>query len=278
MTTTSLGSSPSASVLLVPPPGGGGDRLERTDGDALAVGGPRAEHGGEPVGVRGRRRSPGRRAVPGRVRQQEVDGRRLQGGECPVACHRVGADVDRAKQSRVNRPEPVSPQEADRADGLVVTAAPVGIAAVQVVGRLVAVEGDPHLDARGREQRAELLVEPHPVGLDPQVKTAATGQGATQRARDLGEYGHAGEQRLAAMQDDANQRQPVRPRVLGDALGGCRDGRRGNYRRAPAPALVGVLVDVAVITGQVAAAVHLQDKLAERQDVRGEGQVARLRN
>src|SRR5260370_1160807 len=53
-------------------------------------------------------------------------------------------------------------------------------------------------------------------------------------------------------------------RVLGNPLRGPGD-RPPRHRHRPAPpALVGGLVDVTVITGKIAAAVHLQHKLAQR--------------
>jgi hypothetical protein len=47
----------------------------------------------------------------------------------------------------------------------------------------------------------------------------------------------------------------------------CRD-----YLRARPPALISVLKDIAVVAGQIAPAVHLEDELPERQDASGHGE------
>ena len=73
----------------------------------------------------------------------------------------------------------------------------------------------------------------------------------------------AREQRLAAVQNDAHLRQRVRTRVFGDPFGGHVDQGRGHGHRARAPALIGHHVDVAVVAGQVAAAVDLEKELLE---------------
>lgn len=56
------------------------------------------------------------------------------------------------------------------------------------------------------------------------------------------------------------------PGMLNDTVGRCQDRFQRDYFRASSPALVSVLIDIAMITGQVAAAVHLKNELPERQD------------
>src|SRR6185437_13075703 len=150
------------------------DRLEHADGHAAAVARPLTEHRRQPVRVAGRSRfaGPGRRAVPGAVREQEVQVRRLERGEGAVYGDGVAADVDGREQPGVDLPVALAAQQGDGAQHLVVAAAPVGVPAVQVVGRPVAVERDPYLDALGAEQLAQFGVEPDTVRVDAQVKTA----------------------------------------------------------------------------------------------------------
>jgi hypothetical protein len=152
------------------------------------------------------------------VREQEVQVRRLERGEGAVYGDGVAADVDGREQPGVDLPVALAAQQVDGAQHLVVAAAPVGVPAVQVVGRPVAVERDPDLDPLGAEQLAQLGVEPYAVRVDAQVKTADGFDRAAQPLGDRGEGGGAGQQRLPAVQDDAYFREPVVPRVLGNAL------------------------------------------------------------
>src|SRR6201999_2227897 len=75
-----------------------------------------------------------------------------------------------------------------------------------------------------------------------------------------------------AVQDDANFGKTVVSRVLGNALRRLGDRLRRDHQGTAAPALVGVLIDVAMITGQVAPAVDLEDELPERRSALGGGQ------
>ena len=151
--------------------GGRDDRVEHPDLNRPA-GLPPVEDGDQPVRVRGRAVRTGRRVVPGGVRQQEVDPGRIQLQQRLVDGDRVIGDVNRAEQARIQVPVPLRAQQPDRADHLVVAAAPVGVPPVQVVRRPVTVDRDPHLHPEGVEQLAESLVEQHAVGMDPQVKVA----------------------------------------------------------------------------------------------------------
>ncbi len=77
--------------------------------------------------------------------------------------------------------------------------------------------------------------------------------------------GRADQQRLTAVQDHADLGEPVPGGVRGDPGGRPADGGELHPARPGPPALVGRLVHVAVVAGQVAATVDLQQVLAERQ-------------
>lgn len=65
------------------------------------------------------------------------------------------------------------------------------------------------------------------------------------------------------MKDHGNGRQFMRFRICRESAGDHSERFFGNYGRAPFPALVGMLVHVTVITGEVAPAVELQDELLQ---------------
>ena len=56
---------------------------------------------------------------------------------------------------------------------LAVTAPPIRIAAVPVVGRLIPIDGNADLDLVRREELAEIRTKPHTIGMDPEVEMAA---------------------------------------------------------------------------------------------------------
>jgi hypothetical protein len=56
-------------------------------------------------------------------------------------------------------------------------------------------------------------------------------------------------------------------RVLGDTVRGMPDDVIRHTHRTATPALIGAFVDVTVITCEIAATVHLQHKLIEREEV-----------
>jgi len=124
-------------------------------------------------------------------------------GERAVDGDRVAADVHGREQPRVNITEALLAQQRDGAQDLVVTAAPVGVPAVQVVGGAVAVERDADEHPLGEEQLAQLLVELDAVCVNAQVKTANRLDRPAEVPGDRGKQNGASEQRLPAVQDDA---------------------------------------------------------------------------
>ncbi|MGX1368887.1 hypothetical protein RKD19_004246 [Streptomyces canus] len=109
--------------------------------------------------------------------EQEVDAGRGEFGEGVVHGDGVVAQVDRAEQAGEEVPVAGAAQQFDRAQHPGVAAAAVAIAAMQIVGGAVAVEGDTDLDVVLGEQFAELLVEGDTVGVDAQIEGADAGQG-----------------------------------------------------------------------------------------------------
>ena len=79
---------------------------------------------------------------------------------------------------------------------------------------------------------------------------------------------HAGQQRLAAVQHDLDRTQVVPGRVLDDPLRRSPQHVVRHGLGLPTPALIGCLVDVAVIASEVAPAVDLEDELIQRQERR----------
>ncbi len=100
--------------------------------------------------------------------------------------------------------------------------------------------------------------------MDPGIQAAYASQCRLKLGNDTPQPLGAREQRLTPVQDHLHGAQRVRARMLADAP--CRPGyhRVRHDHGLPAPALVGGLVDVAVITRQIAPAMNLQHELAQR--------------
>ena len=161
-------------------------------------------------------------------------------------------------------PERARAQQADGPDHLVITAAPVRVPPMPVVSGPVTIYGDADLDVMLSEELAVLLAEQDAVGVDPQVQVAQAIQCFTEFGHDPAQPGRASEQRFSAVQYDLHGGQCMRGHMIRDAPRRVRDHLIGDDRRPPAPALVSRLVDIAMITGQITAAVDLQDDLAQR--------------
>ncbi|GGV17900.1 hypothetical protein GCM10010495_35810 [Kitasatospora herbaricolor] len=69
------------------------------------------------------------------------------------------------------------------------------------------------------------------------------------------------------MQDDPDGGQPVSGRVLADALGGLGQHLVTDRSRPGPPRGVGVLVDITVIAGKIAATVHFHNELRKGQQI-----------
>jgi hypothetical protein len=128
---------------------------------------------------------------------------------------------------------------------------------VQVVGGPVAVEGDADPDVELVEQFEEAFAERDAVGVDPKIEPADPPQRVGQLLGRAPQPRRSGEQRLAAVQHDVDGVEPVSARVVGDPDGGLPEHvlRRGLGTALPTG--VRVLVDVAVVAGEIAPAVHL---------------------
>jgi hypothetical protein len=114
-----------------------------------------------------------------------------------------------------------------------------------------------------------LLVEPDAVRVDAQVEAADGFDRGAHSASDLGKPGHTDKQRLPAVQNDPYVRQAMLSGVLRDASGRLSDRLRSNKRRATAPTLIGMFVDIAMIARQVTTAMHLENELPEGQGTPG---------
>jgi hypothetical protein len=105
------------------------------------------------------------------------------------------------------------------------------------------------------EKFAELLVEQDTVGVDPQVKEGNIAQRGLKFGDHPPEPGQTGEQRFPAMQNDLDRAKSARGRMFSDTLRRPRDDLIRDDNGPPAPALVGSLIDVAMITRKITAAV-----------------------
>ena len=97
-----------------------------------------------------------------------------------------------------------------------------------------------------------------------QVKTMPSEKvhcAAAGRCHQSGDQVPSGQQWLAAVQDQRDLPQAVRPGVLPDPAGGQVRGLLGHRTGLVTPGLVCHFVHVAVIARQIAAAVHLDDEL-----------------
>jgi len=114
------------------------------------------------------------------------------------------------------------------------------------------------------EKLAEFLVEQDAIRVDPQIEAAHITQRAAELGDNLLQACPARQQGLATVQHDLHVRKLLGRRVVSDTPCRLPDHFAGHGHGAPAPALVGGLIDITVITSQVAAAVNLQDELAQR--------------
>jgi len=123
----------------------------------------------QPLGVGRVRRTgnPARwRIRPGSMRQQEVDHRRAEPGQCFVRLDRIVAQVDRAENAGEQMPVPLLGESADPGRDCRETPPAAGEAAVQVVCLRRAVHADTNPDTELIEKVQVFLIEPQCVGLN----------------------------------------------------------------------------------------------------------------
>jgi hypothetical protein len=202
--------------------------------------------------------------VPGRVREEEIDPRRLLAQQRLVHIDRIVLDVDRAQDAAVDGPVRRCAEQFQRAQDMVVRAAAVGEPPVPVVGEPIAVQRDPDFDVLIREELADGWGEPDPVGLQVQVEFCHRIDHRSQLRQDPAENRAADQQRLPTVQDHRNAIQAVAGSVLGDPDGSGADRGLIHHRGAAEPTPVGIAVDVTVIAGQVAPAGNLEHVLGDR--------------
>src|ERR1017187_3451628 len=114
-------------------------------------------------------------------------------------------------------------QQSDGPDYLIVSAPPIRIPAMTVIGGPVAVDGNANLDAVLGEKLAKVLVKQDPVSVDPQIEAADAAQRRMELRDDPLEPATAGEQGFPAVQHHLHGAQRVRSRVVSDALSRPRD-------------------------------------------------------
>ncbi|ESU47478.1 hypothetical protein P376_4544 [Streptomyces sp. HCCB10043] len=242
----------------------GEHRGEHPDGHGAARFRPAVEHGQEPCGVRGGRSVRARRRlVPGGVRQQEVDERGFERGEGVVHGHRVVVDVDRAEQAEVQVAVALLAEQSDRSQHHRMAAAPVGVPAVAVVGGAVAVEGDPDPDVELVEEVEVTGAELDAVGVDPEVQLSDAVQGRAELLADPAQSRGPCQERFPAVQDHCDGGKRMSGRMLGQTPGCPGNCLVGDDFRSGQPALICMFVDVAVVAGEIAPAVHFENEFTE---------------
>ncbi len=177
--------------------------------------------------------------------------------------HRVVADVDRAEQAEVEVAVALLVEQVDRAQHQGVAAASVGVPAVAVVGGAVAVERDPDADVELVEEIEIAGAELDAVGVDPEVQLSDAVQGRTELLADPSQSRGPRQERFPAVQDHCDGGERVCRRVLGQTPGGPGNRLVGDDLGSGQPALIRVFVDIAVVAGEIAPAVHFEDEFAE---------------
>lgn len=137
------------------------------------------------------------------------------------------------------------------------------VGAQRVVLGQAAVQADADADGVPGQDGQPPFGEQGGVGLDGGVHGAAARYPVAYEIGEPGEGVHARQQGFTAVQDQGQGRRAVGAGVFADPeRGPFQDfGRCGGGTGAPG--VVGALVEVAVAAGEVAAAVHLDDELAE---------------
>lgn len=240
-------------------------RVEKPDGQRAAIGQPAGMNPAEParIGRVGTHRAV-RRLFPGRVRQQQIDARRLLRPERLVDGNRIIPQVDRAQDACVKVPVLRPPEQSQGSPDLRIAGPPVGEQPMEVVGRAIAVQRHSHLNGVIGEQRAEPRVEQNAVGLDAQIQPRHWIDRGPQRAENPAQPIVAEQEWLTAMQDHVDRGEPMGLGVLPYAPGGlARDRLRYELGLGP-PTLVSVLVHITVVAGKVTPACYLQHILTYR--------------
>jgi hypothetical protein len=115
--------------------------------------------------------------------QQQVETRRSLRQQCLIYRDRVAAHINGAQDARVQMPVFGPSQQGERLPYLGVAAAPVSKVPVQVIRGAIAIQRHADQHAIVGEQRAEGLVQPDAVGMDPQVEPRYRVDRGTQRAQ-----------------------------------------------------------------------------------------------
>jgi hypothetical protein len=132
---------------------------------------------------------------------------------------------------------------------------------VPIVPGGVPVDADRDPDAPAGADLGDAVVEQKPVRLQAEPQPFA--QQSSRDGREAVEALRAGQQGLAAVQDQADRGDGMRLDVLGDLGARGAEDLVGHEDGLIAPALIGRLVHVAVAAREVAAAVDLHDELVE---------------
>ena len=144
-----------------------------------------------------------------------------------------------------------------------VAATSAGPAAMPVVRVAVTVQADPHAYVQVVEQPQERGLEPDGVGLEADVDLGIGADRGPDGVDHVRETLSAGEKGLTAVENEGDPTQLVPVDVLGDTAGDLVDDRARHASWTGPPALVCHFVHVAVVAGEIAATVDLEDELTE---------------
>lgn len=134
---------------------------------------------------------------------------------------------------------------------------------VAVVGLGVTVKADAHPDPKFAEKPQVRFIEPDGISLDAHVHFHIRARYFSGDFHNVGNEVASGEERLPAVQYQRDAREPVRPGVLPYPLGRALGNLRGHPPGPTTPGLVGHLIHIAVVAGQVAPAVDLNYEITE---------------
>jgi hypothetical protein len=204
----------------------------------------------------------GRPGTPVGVWQQQVDRRRAELKECLVGCDRVIVGIDRGQQAAVAVAEFWRLQKMQAIGNRAVAVGAVGVAAMPVRRFGIAIQANADADAEALERFKHRPAEQGPVGLHGHVHLS--GHSLAERSDEFPQPVRCREKRLTAVQDDVDAVEVVALGVVGDALDSLGGYRIAHAHRHAPPRLVRHFVHVAVRARQVAATMHLQDELPER--------------
>ncbi|GAA4999698.1 hypothetical protein GCM10023335_12880 [Streptomyces siamensis] len=140
---------------------------------------------------------------------------------------------------------------------------------VPVVRGAVSVERDTDLDAEFPEHVEMPGVQLDAIRVNAEIEFRDLAESACEFRTDVSHANGSHEKRFAAVKDHGNGREFLLVGILRESPGDNPERFLGNKGGSPFPALVRMLVDITVITGEVASTVDLENQLLKLHLVKG---------